>query len=38
MIDENFQVWLIEVNSNPSLTVVCPLIGKLMNHLIDNVI
>jgi hypothetical protein len=35
MIDSDFKVVLIEVNTNPSLSTPCPLLGKIINNLID---
>jgi hypothetical protein len=37
MVDENFKTWLIEVNTNPSLSVSCPLAARFFPILIDNV-
>ena len=37
MIDENFDPWLIEVNTNPCLEMSCSLLEKMMPQLIDNV-
>jgi D-alanine-D-alanine ligase-like ATP-grasp enzyme len=30
MIDENFDTWLIEVNTNPCLELCCPLLARLI--------
>lgn len=30
MIDENFNTWLIEVNTNPCLELCCPLLARLI--------
>ena len=36
MIDENFRTYLIEVNTNPSLEICCPLMSRIIPELIDN--
>lgn len=36
MIDENFRVYLIEVNTNPCLEVCCPLLSRIIPEVIDN--
>jgi tubulin--tyrosine ligase len=36
MIDENFKVYLIECNTNPSLEVCCPLLARIIPELLDN--
>ena len=36
MIDENFKVYLIEINQNPSLDLSSPLLVYLIPNLIDN--
>jgi len=36
MIDENFKVYLIECNTNPSLEVCCPLLARIVPELLDN--
>jgi len=36
MIDSNFKVYLIEVNTNPCLEASCPLLGRLIPSMIDN--
>jgi len=36
MLDENFQLSLIEVNTNPCLETSCPLLARIMTELIDN--
>jgi hypothetical protein len=36
MIDENFQVHLIECNTNPNLEVCCPLMARIVTELLDN--
>lgn len=38
MIDESFKTWLIEINTNPSLTIAAPLMSRLLPGLIDNVL
>lgn len=36
MIDDDFKVYLIEVNTNPCLEVGCPLLSKLIPNMIEN--
>lgn len=36
MIDEDYQVKLIEINTNPDITTSCPLLSKLITHLVEN--
>ena len=36
MIDENFKVFLIECNTNPSLEICCPLLARIIPELLDN--
>jgi len=36
MIDENFKVFLIEANTNPSLEICCPLMARIIPELLDN--
>lgn len=36
MIDENFKVYLIEVNTNPSLEICCPLLARIIPELLEN--
>lgn len=36
MIDENFKVYMIEVNTNPSLEICCPLLARIIPELLDN--
>ena len=36
MIDENFKVFLIEANTNPSLEICCPLLARIIPELLDN--
>ena len=36
MIDENFKIYLIEVNTNPCLEASSPLLGRLISSMIDN--
>lgn len=38
MIDEHFKTWLLEINTNPSLTIASPLMSRLLPALIDNVL
>lgn len=37
MIDDNFDPWLIEINTNPAITVVCPLAERIFPTLLENV-
>lgn len=30
MIDSNYNVWLIEVNTNPCLETTCPVLNKII--------
>jgi len=36
MIDQHFQPWLIECNSNPCLEISCPLQKSMIPALIEN--
>jgi hypothetical protein len=36
MIDEDFRVYLIEVNTNPCLETNCPLLARIISELLDN--
>ena len=36
MIDDNMQVYLIEVNTNPCLETESPLMGRIIPELIEN--
>ena len=36
MIDEIFKVYLIEVNTNPSLEICSPLLARIVPELLDN--
>ena len=36
MLDESYNVNLIEVNTNPCLELSCPLLGKIISGLIEN--
>lgn len=36
MIDDDFKVYLIVVNTNPCLEVGCPLLSKLIPNMIEN--
>ena len=38
MIDDNFKLWLIEVNTNPCLEVSCPILSRIIPPLIENVL
>ncbi|EGR30742.1 tubulin-tyrosine ligase family protein, putative [Ichthyophthirius multifiliis] len=37
MIDDNFKIWLIEVNTNPALEICCPLLARIIPQMIENV-
>lgn len=36
MVDENFKLYLIEVNTNPCLEISCPLLARIIPEVIDN--
>lgn len=36
MLDEDFKIYLIEINTNPCLELPCPLLSSLIPHMIDN--
>jgi hypothetical protein len=36
MLDENFKTYLIEVNTNPSLEICCPLLARIIPELLEN--
>jgi len=36
MINENFNVLLIEVNTNPCLELSCPLLSRIIPTMLDN--
>lgn len=36
MIDENFNTWLIEVNTNPCLELSCPLLARIIPAMVEN--
>jgi len=36
MIDEDFKVYLIEVNTNPCLETSCPLLARIIQEMLDN--
>jgi tubulin monoglycylase TTLL3/8 len=38
MIDDNFKLWLIEVNTNPCLELSCPLLSRIIPSLVENVL
>ena len=37
MIDQNFKVYIIECNTNPSLELCCPLLARIIPAMLDNV-
>lgn len=36
MIDEKFDTWLIEVNTNPCLELSCPLLARIIPNMVEN--
>lgn len=36
MLDADGKPWLIEVNTNPCLGITCPLLGRIIPHLMEN--
>ncbi|CAG9313058.1 unnamed protein product [Blepharisma stoltei] len=36
MLDDNFNPWLIEVNTNPCLALSCPLLGSLITKMLED--
>ena len=36
MLDEDFKVYLIEINSNPCLEIVCNLLSRIIPNMLDN--
>jgi hypothetical protein len=36
MIDQDFKIYLIEVNTNPCLSVPCPLLARILTNLLDS--
>ena len=36
MIDENYQCWLIEVNTNPCIEVNCKVLANIVPTMLDN--
>jgi tubulin monoglycylase TTLL3/8 len=36
MLDENFRLYLIEVNTNPCLEMSCPLLARIIPEVLDN--
>ena len=38
MLDSNFKLYLIEVNSNPCLEISCPLLGAIIPRMIENIL
>jgi Tubulin-tyrosine ligase family len=37
MIDDQFKVWLIEVNTNPCLETTSPILNRIIPQMVDNV-
>jgi len=35
MLDRNFKPWLIEINTNPCLDCVCPLLDKIIPYMVE---
>lgn len=35
MIDEDFKIYLIEVNTNPCLETPCPLLSRIISNVLD---
>lgn len=36
MVDYNFKPWLIEINTNPCLELSCPLLERIVPHMLEN--
>lgn len=36
MLDEDFRLYLIEVNTNPCLEMCCPLMARIIPEVLDN--
>jgi tubulin monoglycylase TTLL3/8 len=36
MIDDNFKVFLIEINTNPDITICCPILSKIIPNMLEN--
>lgn len=36
MLDENFNIWLIEINTNPCLELSSPLLGRIIPNMLEN--
>jgi len=36
MLDDNLNLYLIEVNTNPCLEMSCPLLARIIPELLDN--
>lgn len=36
MIDYHFNPWLIEINTNPCLELSCPLLERIIPHMVEN--
>lgn len=35
MVDESFNVWLIEINTNPCLELSCPLLSRIIPQMVE---
>jgi hypothetical protein len=35
MIDKDFEPWLIEINTNPCLEIMCPLLNRIIPYMVD---
>jgi len=38
MIDDNFKVWIIEVNTNPCLELSAPVLVKIIPTMVENAV
>ena len=36
MVDYSFNPWLIEINTNPCLELSCPLLERIIPHMVEN--
>ncbi len=36
MIDDDFKVFLIEINTNPDISVCCPMLTKIIPQMLEN--